>query len=302
MKFEVGTIVLVDPYNTITNNVVVTATISGVVLKSMKTKSDVMSLQTLDVFSIPNKYLFKPEDGDLAKVDENVVVSRTASPVFNEEELWVLHQIQDSLDFKSIQHKRVFDHIVQKVEANLMDNELCKLLCDSKASVNNNIINTIIDYDVKNNTKDNIKDTIKMIGNLQEAMDFIETEVYDMHYQKTLRNCAQLINNVFEEEGYTRMSIASVMNMIVSACQELGGQSDNDMDNIIIDSLVLVINNVKREAPDLLEFAGNHIDRLNLNPGVKVKIALLTAAFLHGENPFDNNPFGYGDEDEEGTY
>ena len=300
MKFEVGTTVLVDPYNELANNIIANATVSGVVLKSLKTKSDVLSLQTLDVFSIPNKFLFKPQDNTLVRVDEKIVVNRTATPTFTEEELWVLQKLGESVDFKSIQHKRVFDHIIQKVEANLMDREICKILCDTKSSVDGTLINTIIDYDVKENTKENIKDTIKMIGNLQEAMDYLESGVYEIHYKKTLSNCANLINDIFEEEGYTKESIAETMDMIASTSRELG--NENTISNIIIDSLVLVMNNVKREAPDLLEFAGNHIDKLNLSADIKVKVALLTAAFLHGDNPFDSNPFEYGDDDEEGTY
>ena len=307
MKFEVGTTVLVDPYNEITNNAVVNATITGVILKSMKTKSDVLSLQTMDVFSIPNKYLFcKVDVKDLFVNNDNVVVSRTSTPVFTEEELWVLHKINESVDFKSIQHKMVFNHIIQKVEANLIDNEICKILSNSKDSVNTTLINTIIDYDVKENTEENIKDTIKMIGNLQEAMDCIESGVYEIHYKKILSNCADLINRIFEEEGYTKESIAETMDMIASTSRVLG--NENTICNITIDSLALVINNVKREAPDLLEFAGNHIDKLNLSADIKVKVALLTAAFLHGDNSFDSNPFEYGDDfeygdnDEEGAY
>ena len=300
MKFEVGTTVLVDPYNEITNNAVVNATLTGVILKSMKTKSDVLSLQTMDVFSISNKYLFCKVDVNSLVNNDNIVVSRTSTPVFTEEELWVLHKINESVDFKSIQHKMVFNHIIQKVEANLIDNEICKILSNSKDSVNTTLINTIIDYDVKENTEENIKDTIKMIGNLQEAMDCIESGVYEIHYKKTLSNCANLINSIFEEEGYTKESIAETMDMIASTIRALG--NENTICNITIDSLVLVMNNVKREAPDLLEFAGNHIDKLNLSADIKVKVALLTAAFLHGDNPFDSNPFEYGDDDEEGAY
>lgn len=282
--FKAGEVVAIDPYNKLKNDPEVYSSLTGVVLEKHRGKSNVLSMQTLSILDIPNKYLYSINDFD----SSNVTIARSCNPVFTIEELHLLRGLKESNDL-CIKESQVLDHIITKIESNLLTREI-ELVLDSKESkIDYPKVNTIMQYNIKEDTSENLRDSIKMGIHLCSISNILENMVYNIHYEKTINNCKALIQDMFDKFGESLDTAKLIADTIIESAIEEDAISDIVIDNIIMVYSYLEKLNKETDSDDTKNFIDYILNKKEIPFPIKMKLGTIIAT-----DQFKN----YDDEDE----
>ena len=276
-------VVAVDPYNEAGASSEIFSTTMGVVIKSDKNTCDVFSMQTMEVLTIPKKYLY--DISDVKNLSGEITVKRDCNPIFSTEDLAVLRLLKKTGNLIG-KEQNILDNIIDKVEAHLLSKEMAVGIVESKeCSIDYPTVNTIINYNIKEEPEENLQDSINMMTQLEKVSEFIDSTIYMAQFNTIRVNISKLIDDMFKQHGKTVDTAVSILDMILDAIIQIGPSTFDSP--IFIDNLMQIYSAFE-DVECRKKIADYIFSNIAIPPYIKKRIAHSFVVFEGRESGFIN--------------